>query len=328
MATKARRVTASDIARSLGLSRATVGFVLNDTPGQTISETTRRRVLAEAERLGYRPHAAARALARGSNRLVLFVLPDWPVSYTLADFLDEAATVLDRAGYALVTWTRHQGDRARPLWEALDPDIVVPVASLTDEERAAFRPGMTPALFPGSEPTMADQSPLASAGTELQVEHLHQLGHTRVAYAGPADPRSAGMAAARLSALQRRGEALGVEVVDEQLVAGADGRLRAVVQRWVTAGVTGVVAFNDEVAAAVVRAAVTAGVAVPEHLAVVGHDDSPLAGLFLPALTSVRVDAAGMGGYTAHAVLHALGVESAAPGLPELDAAVVRRETS
>ena len=61
--TVARRVTAADIARSVGVSRATVGFVLNDTPGQTISEPTRRKVLAAAERLGYRPHSAARALA-------------------------------------------------------------------------------------------------------------------------------------------------------------------------------------------------------------------------------------------------------------------------
>jgi DNA-binding LacI/PurR family transcriptional regulator len=48
MTTPARRVTASDVARSLGISRATVGFVLNGTPGQTIPEATRSHVLAEA----------------------------------------------------------------------------------------------------------------------------------------------------------------------------------------------------------------------------------------------------------------------------------------
>ena len=37
----AKRVTAADIAKSLGISRATVGFVLNDTPGQKISDATR-----------------------------------------------------------------------------------------------------------------------------------------------------------------------------------------------------------------------------------------------------------------------------------------------
>lgn len=60
-----RRATAADIARAVGVSRATVGYVLNDTPGQTISQATRERVLESARRLGYRPRAAAQALASG-----------------------------------------------------------------------------------------------------------------------------------------------------------------------------------------------------------------------------------------------------------------------
>ena len=70
-----RRITASDVARSLGLSRATVGFVLNNTPGQTIPQATRDRVLAEAERLGYRANLAAQTLASGRSRIILLVLP-------------------------------------------------------------------------------------------------------------------------------------------------------------------------------------------------------------------------------------------------------------
>src|SRR5690606_26491156 len=79
----AKRVTAADVARSLGLSRATVGFVFNDTPGQSISDATKQRVFAEAQRLGYRPHTAARALASGRSRLVLLVLPDWPLDHAM-----------------------------------------------------------------------------------------------------------------------------------------------------------------------------------------------------------------------------------------------------
>src|SRR5690625_354370 len=89
---RVKRVTAADVARALGLSRATVGFVLNNTPGQTIPEQTRRRVLAEAERLGYRPHTAARALASGRSHIVLVVLPDWPIDYSLRRHLEEAPT--------------------------------------------------------------------------------------------------------------------------------------------------------------------------------------------------------------------------------------------
>ena len=120
-ASTVKRVTAADVARSLGLSRATVGFVLNDTPGQTIPEATRERVLAEAKRLGYRANTAARALASGRSRIILLVLPDWPLDYSMRTHLDEASLALDEAGYSLVTTTPHPGGQAQPLWETLRP---------------------------------------------------------------------------------------------------------------------------------------------------------------------------------------------------------------
>ena len=124
-ASTVKRVTAADVARSLGLSRATVGFVLNDTPGQTIPVATRERVLAEAKRLGYRANTAARALASGRSRIILLVLPDWPLDYSMRTHLDEASLALDEAGYSLVTMTPHPGGQAQPLWETLRPDVVI-----------------------------------------------------------------------------------------------------------------------------------------------------------------------------------------------------------
>ena len=51
------RVTSVDVAREAGVSQSTVSFVLNNTPGQTIPEETRRRVLEAAKKLDYRPRA-------------------------------------------------------------------------------------------------------------------------------------------------------------------------------------------------------------------------------------------------------------------------------
>ncbi|WP_201787176.1 LacI family DNA-binding transcriptional regulator [Actinoplanes sp. TFC3] len=53
-----RRVTSADVARVAGVSRATVSYVLNDTPHQTISAATRSRVPGVAASLGYAPSAA------------------------------------------------------------------------------------------------------------------------------------------------------------------------------------------------------------------------------------------------------------------------------
>src|SRR5690349_9388974 len=120
-----RRVTAADIAEVVGVSRATVGFVLNNTAGQKISDSTRERVLAAAAQLGYRPHRAAQALAAGRSRIVLFVLPDWPMEHNMRRYLDEAAHVLDEAGFSLITYMRHPGGQSRPMWESLEPEVVV-----------------------------------------------------------------------------------------------------------------------------------------------------------------------------------------------------------
>ncbi|MGV9386617.1 LacI family DNA-binding transcriptional regulator [Nonomuraea sp. NPDC003707] len=329
MGGRERRVTASDIARSLGISRATVGFVINDTPGQTISEATRRKVLAEAARLGYRPHAAAQALARGSNRIVLFILPDWPVEHSLRRYLEEATLVLDRAGYSLVTWTRHAGGRSRPLWETLDPDLVVPVVPLPrDDLDVLRREAGARLLFGGGEPSELHEVPSLRAGPALQVEHLHERGHARLAVARTGEPRLELLAGLRASLARARAAELGLEIADMRTVSDEDGSAADAVRDWVDSGVTGVIAYNDDIAAAVVGAAVRAGIALPGRLAVVGHDDSPLARLLVPALTSVRVDVAGLGRYAAHRALHALGVEDTPPAEPNVWASVVHRETS
>lgn len=60
---KTHRVTMSDVAHRAGVSRTTVSFVLNDKPGATIPDETRRRILEAIDELGYRPNAGARALA-------------------------------------------------------------------------------------------------------------------------------------------------------------------------------------------------------------------------------------------------------------------------
>ena len=73
----AKRITSEDVAKQAGVSRTTVSFVLNNTPGFNIREKTRQRVLKAAKELGYVPDAAAQALASRRSRiigLILFVL--------------------------------------------------------------------------------------------------------------------------------------------------------------------------------------------------------------------------------------------------------------
>jgi DNA-binding LacI/PurR family transcriptional regulator len=312
----------------VGVSRATVGFVLNNTPGQSISEATRQRVLAEAARRGYRPNSAAQALASGHSRIVLFVLPDWPADFGMHQYLDEAAHVLGKAGYSLIMYTRYPSDRARPLWETLDPEVVVGMFPFGEEEIAAMRASGVTRVYPGPGQPPPDEQPLVVAGTILQVEHLAGLGHRRLAFAAPADQRLAMIAEPRLQAARRAAAGLGVELLDVRELEHRDSSARDAALAWHAAGVTAVVAYNDEIAALSVGGALRAGLSVPGDLAVIGHDDSPVSAAFVPALSSVRVDYAGMGRYVAWQAVHLADGRPLPNISPDVTATVIARESA
>lgn len=324
----AKRVTAADVARSLGLSRATVGFVFNDTPGQSISDATKQRVFAEAQRLGYRPHTAARALASGRSRLVLLVLPDWPLDHAMRVHLDEAAATLDRSGYSLVTMTPHPDGQAAPLWETLNPDVVLSLTPMDDAQYAAISATGALTIIPGRDMAAVLGTDLRFAdGPRVQIEHLHARGRRRIAFAGTTD--------SRLADLSRQRRDLAARTLDDLagvgLAATADidpGNAAEVVAMWRRDGIDGVAAYNDDVAALVVGSALRASVAVPETFAVVGHDDTPLASLMVPSLSSIRIDAAGLGRFLAQLALSALGEGPVPAAGPSADAVLVVRESS
>ncbi len=324
--TTTRRVTAADVARSLGLSRATVGFVLNRTPGQTIPEATRARVLAEAERLGYRPNTAAQALARGRSSIALLVLPDWPVDFALRVNLEEAGLLLDRAGYSLVTQTHHPEGRARPLWQTLQPEVVLGMLPFGADEVAAIRAAGVPHVITSPQDQAPADMPGVGEGVRAQVRHLAGRGHRTLGYARTDDPRLAWLQRHRSEAARRECDALGLPAPVEHAVGRTDGT--AALDAWRAAGVTAVAAYNDECAATVVGAAVRRGWSVPGDLAVVGHDDSPLARLMLPSLSSARIDQASLGRYTAELILDAVGALGRDVAPPDPRVEVVVREST
>lgn len=320
-----RRTTAADIARSLGLSRATVGFVLNDTPGQTISASTRKRVQAEAQRLGYRPHSAARALASGRSHLVLLVLPDWPIDFNLRRNIEEASLALDEAGYSLITYTPHPTGHSRPLWETLQPDVVMSMTPFSQEQIESIRAAGVSRLIPG--PDDADAG-YPEPGPALQLEHLYGLGHRRIAFAGSRDPRVADLVSARRCHANDAASALHISPLVTGDVDHLSADLPDLILEWVADGVTAVAAYNDDIAAAVVGTALRLGIRVPEDLSVIGHDDAPISFMFQPQLSTVRVDIVGLGRYFAALAISAVNEAPAPSPVPSAAVDVVARSST
>ena len=100
--------------RKVGVSRATVSYVLNNTPHQMIRPVTRQRVLAAAAELGYTPPAAARALSSGRSDVVLLLLPDWPIGPTVGELLEYSSAALADRGLIFVA---HPQSPRRPMGE-------------------------------------------------------------------------------------------------------------------------------------------------------------------------------------------------------------------
>ncbi|WP_448811097.1 LacI family DNA-binding transcriptional regulator [Agromyces bauzanensis] len=319
------RVTSADVARESGVSRTTVSYVLNGTAGTSISEATRRRVLDTAARLGYAPSAAARTLRSGRSDLVLCVLPDWPVGPVVETMLDHLADELAERGLSVLVHHVRGNRPLSDLWRAVTPRTVVGLTAFEpDEVRAMRRAGIQVVDTSAAEPGVENPQPRIG---RLQVERLVAGGNTRLGYATTADRRVAEFADQRLAGARaecaERGLAEPVVVPVE--VDAASGT--AAVHAWRTAGVTGVAAYNDEVAFAVLAGARAAGLAVPGDLAVVGVDDVPLAALASPPLTTVTQSMDREASYLAARVLAALD-GAAPPRRPGDGPTIVERDSA
>lgn len=308
-----KRITSTDVAREAGVSQTTVSFVLNDTRGQTIPEETRRRVLEAAKRLDYRPRASARALAAGRSDVVLLALPGVPISANLSRFIEQFAAALAEHGLSLVTHLAEGHGRPLPdLCAAVDASAVVSLIPFDEATAEALRRAGAEVVV-GAGKQAGDE--LREIG-RIQARHIIGLSRERLGYALPGEhptqwrvqERLHGVAAACAESGLAEPVAAEVEMDAEKAALAVD--------RWVRASVTGVCAYNDETAMAVLAGMHLRGLRAPDDIAVIGVGDIVAAQVSIPALTTVGFDYAEQGRELARAVaerLNAADDETPAP---------------
>ncbi len=318
------------MARVAGLSRATVSYVLNDTPHQVIPEPTRRRVLDAASELGYTPSAAARTLSSGRSDVVLLLMPDWPIGPSVGALLEHLSAALGERGLTFVAHPRSAGRPVSEVWKAITPAAVLTFEELDVAEAARLRSAgieVAVALFGGRRGGRTMDVPEQRTG-RLQVEHLAATDHRRIGYAWPDDDRVAGFARPRLEGVRQACAELGLDEPVVSTVPLSTDRAATVVADWHAAGVTGVCAYNDEVALAVLAGARRQGLVVPADLAVVGVDNIPAAAVAVPGLTTVEADLEVLAQHIAETITRRLGGQPS-PRRPGSDIhSVVLRESA
>ncbi|WP_203983292.1 LacI family DNA-binding transcriptional regulator [Sphaerisporangium rufum] len=305
-------MTATDVAKATGVSRATVGFVLNNTPGQSITAATRAKVLAAAERLGYTPYAPARALRSGRTSIVVMLLSQLPGGPVVNAVTEHLTALLAEDGLTLLVHMHPGRDEpVSALWGVVTPAAVIAFDRAWDEELAPLRragiPVVTPFVDPPDDLDGAVPVMMQRIG-RLQVDHLVLAGHTRLGFALPDDPRLAPMAGDRLEGARFACAELGLDLPQVATVPLEVAAAAEAVAGWRAgpAPVTAVCAYNDEVAIAVLSGAHRLGVAVPGELAVIGVDDVPLAAAVSPPLTTIATHPATLSRYLYEALAAAL----------------------
>jgi DNA-binding LacI/PurR family transcriptional regulator len=293
-----------DIARAAGVSQSTVSRVLNDAPTSVpIAAETRERVQQMAEDLGYRPNPLARGL-RGARTMLLGVIVREIMDPFFAMAIEALSTEALARGYNVVLGSAHStADEAIALKAVLETrhcDAILLLGDMRDEpklleELRASRTRVI-ALWHG---TALDEVPTVSAdnraGIEAGVDHLLELGHTRIAFIGG---RPLGDIRERRTAYLERLERQGISTPESyvQNVAndpgGGVGAIRALMR--LDAPPTAVVCSTDHIATGVLHASHELGISVPEDLSVVGFDDIPIASYLIPALTTIHMPVAEM----------------------------------
>jgi DNA-binding LacI/PurR family transcriptional regulator len=288
-----RRPTAQDVARLSGVSRATVSYVLNKTPGQTIPEATQRRVLEAADSLGYVPSAAAQALARGGTDVVIIDISDIPPGERIAKAAHDLSEAFSARNYKPVInqYTAYsEGHSALlSLARAIVPAAVVAVNELPASVRDNLKQIGVQRVYSLSRGADHENS-IGSAPAMIQVEYLVNKGHRKLLYVGTAEPNLRALNQARQRGAHAQGARVGATVETCSHAEAAD--LSVELAKRVREGATGVAAYNDEVAIAVLGAASRAGLSIPDQVAVMGVDDIPLAAVVHPRLTTVTIEPA------------------------------------
>ncbi|MEU3619985.1 LacI family DNA-binding transcriptional regulator [Streptomyces sp. NPDC006872] len=286
------RVTLSDVAKASGVSRATVSFVLNDDPRQTISAATRERVMEAAQDLGYVPHGIARALREGSSRIVVLNVDrgmEGNFSRSYVRGLDEELAEHDH-----ILLVRHGHAIPEATQKVLD--TIVP--------RAVLRLGEV--YLAGHAPDERDWENGFAANAALQIGYLAEQGHARIAMALP--DHEFPLTAARLGFAQEAARRLGIPPLERFVVPGPREVGAVAVETFLTAHpeVTALAAFDDDIALRSLTALRDLGRRVPEDMAVIGFDEIEHGSLFTPALTTVHIDAEVLGRIAAR---NALGID-------------------
>ncbi|WP_327165385.1 LacI family DNA-binding transcriptional regulator [Streptomyces zaomyceticus] len=297
-------VTLAEVARHAGVSASTVSYVLSGK--RPISDPTRRRVRASIERLGYQPHAGARALASSRSRIIALMVPLRTDMYVpvMLEIAVAVATAARAHGYDVLLLTGEEGPSAlrRVTGSGLAEAVILMDVQLDDERLPVLRAAGPPAVLVGLPADPAELNCVDldfTAAGALCVEHLAGLGHREIAVIGEAPgvyARHTGFAERTLRGLRDRAAESGVRLLHRPCEGGHDA-VAGVLARIFDErpGVSAFVVQNETAIEPLLSLLRRTGRAVPEDVSVVAVCADQIAAQASVPLTSVAIPAQELG---------------------------------
>lgn len=315
----ARVITLKDVASEAGVHVSTASRALNPETRSVVNDETAGRVLAVAERLGYRPHPLARGLRTNQTLTIGMIVPDlmnplFPPIYAGAE-----ASLRDK-GYSLLIGNDDDDPvKAKAVMAALlerrVDGLILATAHLDFALPAALNQEMVPTVLVNrTTDSMVLPAVIGDddAGIGLVVRHLVGLGHAAIAHV--TGPTAVSTGRIRRQAFARWMDSEGL-AAEPALVVEADAFRteagHAACDRLLDSGVsfTAIVAGNDLIALGCYDALTERGLSIPDDVSVTGYNDMTFIDRVNPPLTTVSLPYEQMGAAAAQTLLVMLEFE-------------------
>jgi LacI family transcriptional regulator len=334
-----RRVGIRQVADEAGVSVATVSQVLNAVEGARISEETRRRVHATAERLCYVPNRMARGLRTqrsGTLGLISDQIATTPYAGLMILGAQQAAL---RHGFTLVLFNteRDPALEDREIRSLLQFQVDG-ILYATMYHRVVTLPPVLSSVptvlldCEAADLTVPAVVPHEVAGGRTAVEELLAHGHRRIGFATHSDnvPATAGRLQGYKEALAAAGIPFDPALVASDASEASGGYRASRVLLDQADRPTAIFCYNDRMAMGAYRAAAELGLKIPTDLSIVGFDNQEIiaAGLH-PDLTTVALPHNEMGAWAVNTLAAMLSHDDApsAPYPVLMDCPLVRRSS-
>ena len=317
-------VTIRDVAKECGFSSTTVSIVLNNAPlARYIPADTKKKILRATKRLGYRPNQFARSLRSKRSHTVGVMVFDMTDPFCTL-ILRGIENALYQASYLpILTDVHNEGSRfERYLEMLLDRRIeaLIVVANwvfldinlLADLEKSSI-----PTAMIGCELKTDSISSVIvdnELGGHLALEHLHSLGHRKIAIIR--GPKALTDSSPRWRGIRGCAKEYGLELESRLITDMPESsdpissfesgyKITEDLLRQ-KRSFTALLAFDDMSAFGAIRALTRAGVRVPEQCSVIGFDDVATSAIYTPSLTTVRQPMETMGASAVSVILEGI----------------------